>query len=116
VIVSSFGSSLITFIALIAAIPAVLWVLKRAQTRMVSAQSHLRTIGVLPMGPRERIALIELDDKWVLVGITTHSIQTLTVMDKPEENTETPAPVPGIPTLPPSPFTTLLEKFKHGRR
>lgn len=110
---SSLGSSLFAFIAVIAMIPVALWLLKRSQTGIQSAQAHLKTVAVLPMGTRERIALVEVDGKWILVGVTAQSIQTLSVLDRPE-GADATAPVG--PLAPRGSFASIMETWKHVRR
>ena len=40
------------------------------------------TTSHLAVGPRERIALVRADRKWLVVGITAHSITTLAELDE----------------------------------
>ncbi|NJM32925.1 MAG: flagellar biosynthetic protein FliO [Limnobacter sp.] len=41
-----------------------------------------KILAVSSLGPKEKISLIEVGDHWLLVGITSHSINTLHTMPK----------------------------------
>jgi len=46
----------------------------------------MRIISAIPVGSRERIALVEIADKQVLVGITQHNINLLHSFEEPVVN------------------------------
>lgn len=50
----------------------------------------INIVATQAIGPKERIAIVEVSDKQLLIGMTTTSIQTLHVFD--ERVAETPAP------------------------
>ncbi len=108
-------TSLLWFVAILALIPAALWLLKRtpmggargtrraAQRRRAAAvgePAHRRGRG----RPRRRAA------RWLVLGVTPHSITTLHAMD-PQ------ADLPGDSALDtaPTPFAQLLGRFRPQR-
>ena len=107
-------TSLLWFVAILALIPAALWLLKR--TPMGGAASHgvLRSVAALPLSASQRIVAVEVGHgdsrKWLVLGVTPHSITTLHAMDPQPE-------VPGDSALDtaPTPFAQLLGRFKPQR-
>ena len=75
--------SLAAFALVIAAIPAALWVLKRAQALRPSAAGTLQLVAGLSLGPRERIAVVNVGGRALVVGITAQSITHLATLDEP---------------------------------
>lgn len=50
----------------------------------VGGNGPMRIVGALPLGPRERILLVELGDTWLVVGVTPGQMRTLHVLPKGE--------------------------------
>jgi flagellar protein FliO/FliZ len=108
----SFGSaftSLLWFIAILALIPAALWLLKRTPAGGSTAQGLMRTVAVLPLSPGQRIVTIEVGRgearRWLVLGVTGQQIHTLHEMAAQDD---------GV-TLPPqaaTPFAQLLSRLQ----
>jgi flagellar protein FliO/FliZ len=81
-------TSLLWFIALIAMIPLVLWLLKRTPLGGAGSGTGLKTLAVLPLSTSQRIVTVEVGHgdgrRWLVLGVTPGSIQTLHSM-APEE-------------------------------
>ena len=43
----------------------------------------MKTLGVLPMGVKEKIILVEVGGKQILLGMTASNINTLATFDEP---------------------------------
>ncbi len=69
--------AILGLIAVVALIFAIAWFVKRFTGLAVSNQQQMRIISAIPVGAKERIALIEVADKQLLVGITQHNINLL---------------------------------------
>lgn len=75
--------ALLWFLFVLAAIPLVLWVLKRTQFGALAgaAPGTARLVGVLPLSAAQRIVTIEVgqgeDRRWLVLGVTAQQIQTL---------------------------------------
>ncbi len=50
--------------------------------RVFGGNGPLRIVGGLPLGPRERIVLLEIGDTWLVVGVTAGRMQTLHTLPK----------------------------------
>jgi flagellar protein FliO/FliZ len=59
------------------------WLLKRMQVPAFGQQKGLKIVSQLPVGTKERIAVIQVGEEQFLVGITSQSIQTLAKLEKP---------------------------------
>lgn len=58
------------------------WLLRRFGRYQGLANGSLKTLGGLPLGTRERLVLVQVGGKQLLLGVTPHSIQTLHVLDE----------------------------------
>lgn len=90
-----------------------LWLLKRWQDRALAGQAAgsgertLRFVRALPLGPRERVVLVDTGNETLLLGVTAASITLLSRWDadgdpvRPDLN----ATGDGVTNLPPLPRT-----------
>ncbi len=70
---------------------AAAWLLKRVGQGTLVGSQHMKVLATLPLGTRERIALVDVGGQQLLLGITATSINTLhtfseavvTAQDKP---------------------------------
>lgn len=106
---SSAISSLLGFIAIIALIPAALWLLKRTPIGGGAAHGVMRTVAMLPISANQRLLTVEVgtgdDKKWLVLGVTPAGITTLHTM-APQAVAPQAAPLP--------PFAQLLAKHLPG--
>ena len=75
---------LLWFLAILALIPVVLWLLKRTPLGGAAQGGQLRTVAQLVIAPSQRIVIVEVgqgdDRQWLVLGITGQQIRTLHVM------------------------------------
>jgi flagellar protein FliO/FliZ len=115
--VSSGLNSLLWFIAIIAAIPCVLWLLKRTPMGGGAAQGGLRSVAALPLSANQRIVTIEVgqgdERRWLVLGVTAQSITTLHTM-APQADAAAPlTPVtPALSSALTSTFSQVLGKLQ----
>ncbi len=64
------------------------WILRRVSGPVSMGSGHLRIVSVLPVGTRERIALIQAGKDQVLVGITPSGISRIHTLSEPVEVNE----------------------------
>ena len=74
---SSALASIAVLLLVVAAIPLVLWMVKRLSEIPGQNAGPLAVSASLTVGPRERIAVIRIEERWLVVGITAGSINTL---------------------------------------
>jgi len=86
---SSLVTSLLWFVAILALIPAALWLLKRTPAGGAGANALMKNVAVLPLSASQRIVTVEVGTgdarQWLVLGVTPTSINTLHVM-APREN------------------------------
>ena len=108
-------TSLLWFVAIIAMIPAALWLLKRTPMGGAGGQGVMRTVAVLPVGNHQRLMTVEVgtgeDRRWLVLGVTAQAISTLHTM-APQADTPAPQGMPFNET----PFGQLMARLtKHNK-
>lgn len=73
----------LALIGIIVLIYGLAWFLKRGKNLVPSAGIPMKTLGVLPMGVKEKIILVEVGSKQILLGMTPHNITSLATFDEP---------------------------------
>jgi flagellar protein FliO/FliZ len=103
--------TLMWFIAVIAAIPLVLWLLKRTPLGGLG-QGRIGTpklVATLPLAPQSRLVTVEVgegDERlWLVLGVTAQGIRTLHTMVPQGEPAEPPPP-------PAAAFAQLLGRLR----
>ena len=84
------GSSLVLIIV---AIMVVGWLYRRAQGMHSRHGEFIHVLATQPLGPKERVLLVEVAGKQLLLGMTASQIQTLHVLEQPLVTDRRP-PVP----------------------
>lgn len=71
------------------------YALKRLRPRSFHLGNYpeIRLIGTLNLAPKRTIALVELCDQWLVVGVGTESVNLIAKMDRPPEGTDAGASV-----------------------
>lgn len=59
------------------------WLLKRMQVPAMTNQQGLSIIRQIPVGTKERIAIVQAGEEQFLVGITSQSIQLISKLEEP---------------------------------
>jgi flagellar protein FliO/FliZ len=83
-----------SFALVLALMAALLWALRRLQSRMATQNSvrRLQIIESLSVGPRQKIALIRIGENEVMVGITASQITALAQwQDRASQTTAPPS-------------------------
>ncbi len=106
-------SALLWFVAVIAAIPLCLWLLKRTPMGQGGGGAGTpRTVAVLPLSAQHKLVTVEVgqgeEKLWLVLGVSAQGIRTLHTME----------PQVGPPTLTPPPpaaaFAQLLGRLRQG--
>jgi flagellar biosynthetic protein FliO len=74
---------LLVLIGMIGFIFALAWFVKRFGGLNFSGSRDIRVISAIPVGTRERIALLDVKGQQFLIGVTTHQITHLHSFDEP---------------------------------
>ena len=107
---SSLPASLLWFVVVIAAIPLVLWLLKRTPLGGSAVGAPMRTVASLPISPSQRLVTVEVgsgeDKRWLVLGVTPQTISTVYMMLPQDEGALPAAPAATTP------FAQLLRALK----
>jgi len=88
----SIGSLLVVLLLVLALIPAAAWLLRRAGLAQPVATTGLRVMAQLPLGPRDRIVIIEVADRRWVLGVGASGIRRLGTLPAGGEADAPPAP------------------------
>ena len=82
------GSLLQTIFALcvVLGLLAVLaWAMKRYGPKAVGGSAHVRMVGGLNLGGRERIIVVEVGEQWLLVGVAPGQVSKIGFIEKQKQ-------------------------------
>ena len=101
-----------SLLLVLASIVLVAWLLKRLSASQQSSGSPLKVLGGVPIGQRERIVLVEIDDTWLVIGVGPGQIRTLHTLPKAADKENSPP----CPTPPENKFASLLSSVLNRRK
>jgi flagellar protein FliO/FliZ len=108
-------TSLLWFAAIIVLIPLALWLLKRTPLGGGASGNVMRSIAALPLSTSQRILTVEVGHgeqrRWLVLGVTPHSITTLHTMEPPAEAPGAIARVDGSSA---GSFANVLQRLRAG--
>ncbi|MDB5933871.1 MAG: fliO [Massilia sp.] len=88
---SATGTAAGSLIQTILALSAVLgllallaWFMKRYGPKAAGGSAHVRLVGALNLGGRERIMVVEVGDQWIVVGASPGRVNALATMPRKE--------------------------------
>jgi len=98
---------LLALVLVLGLLGAAVWVLRRAGIAPRGGTPLLRIVGQLPLGPRERVLIVEAGERWWLLGVGAAGITRLGTLPKGT-----------LPAgeLPAASFGALLERLRGGAR
>lgn len=70
-------------LAIIALIFAIAWFVRRFGQGTLLASSEMRIVGNLPLGAREKVVVVEVGQRQLVLGVTPQQINTLHTFDEP---------------------------------
>ncbi|GGP26321.1 hypothetical protein GCM10010971_21400 [Silvimonas amylolytica] len=73
----------------------------------MAAGNRLRVVSGTMVGPKERVVIVELDDTWLVVGVTPQNVNLLHTQPRPAD-----APPPPMPPQ----FASKLAQILAGKR
>ena len=82
---------LLSLLLVVGLILAVAWLARRLSRAQANRAGHMRLVGGLSLGTRERVMLIEAGGTHILLGVAPGRVQTLHVFAEPLETAATEA-------------------------
>jgi len=81
---ASTGRVMIFLLLVIGLIVLLAWLVTKVRgTRFIPADGQIRVIASQPLGIKEKIAVLQIGDKQIVVGVTAQQITLLTELDEP---------------------------------
>ncbi|TVP81626.1 MAG: flagellar biosynthetic protein FliO [Thioalkalivibrio sp.] len=96
---------LVGLVLVVAAILVLAFFMRRVGGMQSRLGSEFRVLGGISLGSRERMLLVQVGGKQLVVGVAPGRVQTLHVLDEP---IRTEAPVRGVDAQGESPFARRL--------
>ncbi|WP_051234962.1 flagellar biosynthetic protein FliO [Marinimicrobium agarilyticum] len=72
-----------SLLLIIGLILALAWLLRRFGQGNFLNQQSMKIMASMPLGTRERLLVVEVGGQQILLGVTSHQINTLHVFDEP---------------------------------
>ncbi len=85
--------SVLGLAVVVVAILAFAWLAKRLSQPRGGRTSLLKLVASLPVGAKERVAVVEIADTWIVVGVTANQVNALHTLPKGESSIESVQPV-----------------------
>ncbi|GHB08633.1 flagellar biosynthetic protein FliO [Salinicola rhizosphaerae] len=89
-----FGKTAMSLLVVIAIILVCAWLLKRVGPNRRAGTQHLRVVASTPVGQRERVVIVEVEDRWLVLGVGGGQVTKLDTLTPPEAP---PSPTGGAP-------------------
>ncbi|MBW8369620.1 MAG: flagellar biosynthetic protein FliO [Thiobacillus sp.] len=85
---------LLSLVLILGGFVAVAWLARRYLPGM-GAQGAVKVVGTTPVGTRERVVVVEVDDTWLLLGVGGGNVRLLHTLPRPADRATSPAGRPG---------------------
>ena len=72
-------------LAVLGLIVLLAWAAKRMNLQGMSVGNDLKLQSILSLGPKEKVAVVEIDGKRMLLGVTPHNINMLCELDEQQQ-------------------------------
>ena len=105
-----------SLLLVLAAIVLVAWMLRRMNVAQHGTGKLLKVLGAVPIGQRERIVLVEVNDTCLVVGIGPGQIRTLHTFQKIDDRGQKTEEFPPDPLSSENKFASLLSSVLNHRR
>jgi flagellar protein FliO/FliZ len=74
------------------------WLLKRFGPKSITGGAHVRLVGALSVGARERILVVEVGEQWIVVGASPGRMNALATMARqPHDPADDAVSAPALP-------------------
>jgi flagellar protein FliO/FliZ len=87
---SSMLTVLLSLVLILGGFVAVAWFARRYLPGM-GAQGVVKVVGTTPVGPRERVVVVEVDNTWLLLGVGSGQVRLLHTLPRPADPGTLPA-------------------------
>ena len=88
---SSLLTVLLSLALILGGFVALAWLARRYLPGM-GAQGAVKVVGTTPVGTRERVVVVEVDNTWLLLGVGGGNVRLLHTLPKPVDSSPTERP------------------------
>lgn len=90
------GKTAVSLLVVVAIILACAWLLKRLGPNRRAGTQHLRVVASTPVGQRERVVIVAVADRWLVLGVGGGQVTRLDTLEPPTApEVEPPGSAPG---------------------
>ncbi|MDH4573106.1 flagellar biosynthetic protein FliO [Salinicola acroporae] len=90
------GKTAVSLLVVVAIILACAWLLKRLGPNRRAGTQHLRVVASTPVGQRERVVIVAVADRWLVLGVGGGQVTRLDTLEPPTTpDVEPPGSAPG---------------------
>jgi len=72
----------LVLILVLGLIPVSMWLLKRLGGGSPASAAGMKVVAQLPLGPREKLVVVEAGERWIVLGVTASSINRVGTLPK----------------------------------
>jgi flagellar protein FliO/FliZ len=94
--------TIFSLMAVLALLALLAWFMKRYGPKAQAGSAHVRMVGALNLGGRERILVVEVGEQWIVVGASPGRVNALATMPRQDTSTNTSADATLAPHQPPA--------------
>ncbi|MEI2417614.1 flagellar biosynthetic protein FliO [Orrella sp. JC864] len=95
----------LSLLLVIAAILCSAWLARRSGLLTRSAGGALKNVGTLALGPRNHVAIVQVEQTWLVLGVSSSQVTLLHTLPAPAH-----APASGAPEAQAGPFAEKLAR------
>ncbi|WP_229219036.1 flagellar biosynthetic protein FliO, partial [Rugamonas brunnea] len=90
--------SIFALLFVLALLVGAAWLLKRFGPKTFTGGAHVRLVGALSVGARERILVVEVGEQWIVVGASPGRMNALATMARqPHDPADDAVAAPALP-------------------
>ncbi|TJZ72909.1 flagellar biosynthetic protein FliO [Chitiniphilus eburneus] len=94
---ADFGQTLFALLVVLGLIVLGAWFLRRFSLLPNAGGGRLRVVSGVLVGGKERVVIVEVEGSWLVLGVTSQSINLLHTLPRPDD--APPAPIPAVPAF-----------------
>jgi flagellar protein FliO/FliZ len=84
------GKTALAFAIVVGSIFLCAWLARRINPTRQKPGQHLRVVASAGLGQREKVVIVQVQDRWLVLGVTPQHISPLSDMPAPEQDEPSP--------------------------
>lgn len=85
-----FGQTLLSLVIVVAVILLIGYGLRKLTSGSARSRRHLKVVGSTMVGTKERVVIVEVKDRWLVLGVGNGNVTKLDKLPKPEDEPSEP--------------------------